>query len=252
MSSELGHDRREPLVFIHSLGLDAQMWAPQLEFFSRHFPVLTLDIPGHGSAPVTEGPATLDALCDAMLVTLDAASVNRFHLCGLSLGGQIALRLTLRLRDRVRSLAACATAARIGTRAGWQERIAQVERGGLGAIADVAMERFFSTGFRRREPATVEAQRRVLSATSSTAYIRCCEVLRDTDLTSEIASIRTPSLFIAGALDISTPPGQLQELADGVGGARMTTLNGAHLINLEAKDAFNEAVLEHTMKRRDT
>ena len=151
---------------------------------------------------------------------------------------------------RVRRLIVCASAARVGDRAGWDARIALVRAGGMAAIEEVAIARFFSNGFMQRAPRVVEAARAQLRATDPQGYIRCCEALREADLTEVLPRIEAPTLLLAGAADVSTPPSALRSLQSRIPGARLSVIpKAAHLLNLEAPQAVTEAIEAHLLKR---
>jgi 3-oxoadipate enol-lactonase len=131
------------------------------------------------------------------------------------------------------------TAAQIGTPAGWNSRISAVREQGIDAIVDGSIERWFTPSFIAREPATIEAIRRVLRTTSAEGYASCCEAVRDMDLRESAPRIRAPTLVIAGDADQSTTPADAEWLASHIPGGRAVVLSAAHLANIEARDAFN-------------
>src|SRR5262245_33912643 len=155
------------LVFAHSLGADLSMWDPQAATLAGKFRVLRFDARGHGASSVTPGPYTVERLARDVLGLLDALAIPRAHFCGLSLGGMVGLWLGAFSADRVGKLVLANTAARIGTPESWKARIDAVERGGLAAVAPAVLDRWFTAGFRGRQPEAVAAVQRVLVATSA-------------------------------------------------------------------------------------
>ena len=112
----------------------------------------------------------------------------------------------------------------------------------MGAIVDVVMTRWFTPGFRAREPAAVARVRALLAATSPQGYAGCCAALRDMDQRAAARLIPVPTLVITGAHDPATPPDHGRSLAEAIPGARHLELDAAHLANIEAPDAFNAAL----------
>lgn len=238
-----GPEDGQPLVLLHSLGCDHTMWDPQVAALSAERRILRVDLRGHGSSPVPAPPYTLAELADDVLRVADEAGLDRLDLAGISLGGQVALAIAARLPDRVRRLVAGATALRIGTPDGWDARIAAVREGGLEGLTGLALGRFFAPGF---DGPAVDATRRVLLATAPSGYIGCCTALRDADLTEEARAITAPTLLLAGGADVSTPPTDLQDIADVVPGARIEVLpEVGHLLNLEAPDVVTDLIEAH-------
>ena len=136
------------------------------------------------------------------------------------------------------------TAARIGTVESWTERIALVHQKGMSAVADVAMERWFTPAFRERDPETVHAFRTMVQNCPPDGYLGCCAALRDADLRDSVSRINTPTLLIASSADTATPPEGLEFIRARVNGARLVTLDSAHLSNVERAEEFTAAVLE--------
>ncbi|MBI1198640.1 MAG: 3-oxoadipate enol-lactonase [Phenylobacterium sp.] len=239
-----GPEAAPPVVLLHSIGCDHRMWTEQMPALAE-WRTIRPDIRGHGRSDAPAGDYALPRLADDVLRILDALDVERAVVCGLSLGGVIAQALALRAPSRVRGLALANTAARIGAAEAWTQRAALVRAEGLGAVAEMAMARFFSPTFRTEHAADVAAFRNGLLATSPQGYAGCCAVLRDADLTRQIARIAAPTLVIGGALDVSTPPEQTRSLADAIPGATYVELDAAHLSNVERPKAFAAALVKH-------
>ncbi len=164
------------------------------------------DTRGHGASDVPAGSYAIDALGLDAIAILDAAGVERAHVCGLSLGGLTAMWLGVHAPHRIRSLVLSSTAARIGSASMWDERIAQVRTAGVESLADAAMGRWFTAGYRAGHPEVVSVYHRMLGATPADGYAGCCAAIRDADLREAIKSIAAPTLVIAGREDPVTPP----------------------------------------------
>jgi 3-oxoadipate enol-lactonase len=150
---------------------------------------------------------------------------------------------------RVRSLVLANTAARIGSVEMWSERIAFVKQQGMATLADLTMPRWFTEGFRAREPHTIEQFRTMIAACSQDGYLRCCAALRDEDLREAIGGIACPVLCIAGNSDPATPPEALQFIHERIAGSRLVRLDAAHLTNVEQHEAFTKAVTDFIPSR---
>ena len=233
------------LLFLNSVGCDRSLWDAQVAALSAAFRCIVFDARGHGESDAPTGDYTLAQLGSDALAILDAATVERAHLCGLSLGGLIAQWLATRAPDRVASLTLANTGIRIGSFESWTARIELVLAEGLEAIADAAMERFFSDAFRRSHPAVVAEWRRRLAAVPAAGYAGCCAVLRDADLSPDVGRITAPTLVIGGAFDVATPPDLAAALAAAIPGAQLEILSAAHLSNLEQAAAFTAALRTH-------
>ena len=230
-----------PIVLINSLGANWRMWDAQTALLSQTRRVIRYDARGHGgSASGAAAELTLDRLGQDLIALLDHLAIPRADLCGLSLGGITALWLAIHQPQRVRRAIFANTAARIGSVETWQTRIEQVRQGGMAAVRDAALGRFFSPAFRAAQPAVAAVFSATLTACDPQGYIACCAALRDADLRPEIAAIRCPALVIGAALDQSTPPAQAEELHHAIAGSQLMIFpETAHLSNVEQLEAFN-------------
>ena len=244
ISYEVDGDPESPVVLlINSIGSTHDMWARQMPALTTSYRVIRYDARGHGASSAPRGPYTLDQLGTDALAILDAVGASSAHVCGISLGGITGQWLGLNAPNRVRALVLANTAARIGTMESWTERIALVHQKGMSAVADLAMERWFTPAFRERDPETVHAFRTMVQNCPPDGYLGCCAALRDADLRDSISSITAPTLLIASSADTATPPEGLEFIRARVNGARLVTLNSAHLSNVECAEEFTDAVL---------
>jgi 3-oxoadipate enol-lactonase len=228
-----------PLLLVNSLGTDLRMWDAQAAALGDRFRVLRYDARGHGLSGVPSGPATLERLGRDLLALLDQLGVARAHVCGLSLGGLTAQWLAVHHPGRVARLVLSNTAARVGSAESWEARIAAVREGGMAAIAEAVIGRFFGPAFRAAHPEQVGRLAETLLRTDPAGYRACCAALRDGDMRPLVPRIGAPTLVIAGSLDEATTPAQAAELHAAVRGSELAVLEGAaHLANVERPEAF--------------
>jgi 3-oxoadipate enol-lactonase len=226
------------LVLSNSLGTDLSMWDAQMPALTARFRVLRYDTRGHGASAVTPGPYTIGELGRDVLRLLDALKIRRAHVCGLSMGGMTGMWLGVHASDRIGRMVLANTAPKIGTPEMWNQRIDNVRKGGMEAVVDTVLERWFTAGFRARAPEAVARMRAMLTATPAEGYSACCAAVRDMDQRDAIAGIRHPTLVIAGTHDAVTPPAEGRATAERIRGARYVELDAAHISNIEAADHF--------------
>ena len=223
------------------------MWAPQVAAFSRNHRVIRYDTRGHGGSVVTPGPYTVAELGQDVLAILDTLAVPAAAFCGISMGGHTGLWLGAHAGHRLQALAVCNSAARIGTSQAWEDRAAAVRQGaaaGMQALAASAPGRWFSPGFVSAQPDTVHAVQGVLAGINPEGYAACCEALAHSDLHADLGRIAVPTLLLAGALDPVTTEADARAMQAGITGARTDVLQASHLSNLEAPEAFTNAILQ--------
>jgi 3-oxoadipate enol-lactonase len=238
-----GDPNAPALLFSNSLGTTHELWHTQVKRFSASFRVIRYDTRGHGLSDAPRGEYTIGQLGADAIRVLDAAGVARAHVCGLSLGGLTAMWLGIHLPERIESLALASTGAKIATSAIWQERIEQVQAGGLESIAEGAKGRWFTERFRAAHPAAVEHHVQMLVSGPAHGYAGCCAVLRDTDLRDGIAAIAAPTLVIGAVEDPVTPPANAELMKARISNARLAMLEGSHIANVEQAEAFNDTLL---------
>ena len=110
-------------------------------------------------------------------------------------------------------------------------------------IADMAIARWFTPDFSRGHEDVAEHFRSMVEACPQAGYLGCCAALRDEDLREAISRITCPVLLIAGSVDAATPPEGLHFVRDVIPGARLLTLDAAHLSNVERSEQFTSAVM---------
>ena len=241
--SDSGDGPGRPLLMVHALGADRDLWAQQVPILSSRRRVVLLDLPGHGASSAAPGQYTVADLGLDVLDIATAAGLDEFDLCGLSLGALVSLWAATNAPDRVRALVVSNTAARVGSEELWAARIEAVEAGGMEAVREAAVDRFFSPGYASANPGMVAEATRVLVSVDPAGYIGCCAALRDADLRESVAAIRSPTLVIGGDRDIATPPGESVWLHDHIPGSKLRILeSAAHFSNLERPDDWTAEV----------
>jgi 3-oxoadipate enol-lactonase len=229
------------VVFANSLGTDFRLWDPILPLLPEGLRLVRFDKRGHGLSTCPPAPYSMGALIRDAERLLDALEVRDCVFVGLSIGGLIAQGLAAKRLDQIRAVVLSNTAAKIGTRAMWEGRIAQVESEGLEAMSGTIMERWFSKTF--RDSPAVTPWRRMVEVTPAAGYAGCSAAIAGSDFYSTTANLRLPALVIAGDQDGSTPPDLVRELHELIPGSRYELIRGAgHLPCVEAPEAYAAAL----------
>jgi len=228
------------VVLSGSLGATYPMWDAQVEALRGRFRVLRYDHPGHGSSPLGDLDG-MPSLARRVVDLLDELDIAGASFVGLSLGGAVGMQLGLDAPDRLDRLVLACTSPRFGDSTLWDQRIELVRSGGMTAIADVLLPRWFTPAFD-----DVQTFREMLLAVPPETYVRYCEVLREFDLTGRLAGIRAPTLAVAGAEDPTSPPAAVEAMAAEIPDAGVVIIEGgAHLANVEQAEQFNDALVAH-------
>ncbi|HMI53585.1 MAG TPA: 3-oxoadipate enol-lactonase [Candidatus Saccharimonadales bacterium] len=240
---EIHGDETAPVVILsHSLGVDGDMWRPQVSSFAERFRVVRYDTRGHGQTTASPGPYSVDLLGRDVIALLDELRLERVHFCGLSMGGAVGMWLGVNAPERLNRLVLSNTAAKLGTAEGWKSRIESVKKSGMQAVAPGIIERWFTAGFRESHREIVSSTQKTIEETDPGGYVACCEALSEMDLRSTISEITVPTLVVVGAHDPVTTPADGRFLTEKIRGARYVELDAAHLSNIEDAQHFSAAV----------
>ena len=238
-----GPDDAPVLMVSNSLGANLSMWDRQAPELAKHFRVVRYDSRGHGQSAAPEGPYSLEQLGRDALAIMDWLGVDKAHWLGLSKGGAVGQWLLVNAPERIERAVLANTGSKFGDPDTWNERMRQLREGGLESMADAIIDRWFTRDFQDKEPETVSAIRQAIVDTPAEGYAACMSALRDVDLREAIRGVKAPVLVIVGDQDPGTPPALGQAIAESIPGAKLVTLNAAHLSNIEDAEAFTDAVL---------
>ena len=243
-----------PVVFANSLGTDLRLWDKVIPLLPDGVRLIRYDKRGHGLSACPAPPYGMGALVTDLERLLDKLEVQGAVVVGCSIGGMIAQGLAVKRMDQVRAIVLSNTAAKIGTAGMWQDRIAAVEAGGIEALAETILERWFSKAFR----ATPElaAWRAMLVRQPREGYTGCSAAIAGTDFYTPTAALTLPTLAIAGSEDGSTPPDLVRtesppsngqrfnvETAELIKGSRFELIRGVgHLPMVEAPERYAEVL----------
>ena len=234
------------LVFINALGSDLRIWDDAARILSRDFRIVRYDKRGHGLSEL--GPDRRDMADYARDLSdlLDRLAVERATIVGLSMGGLIAQELCRQRPQLFAALVLSDTAAKIGNDESWDARIAEIERGGIEAIADSILERWFTADFRVGRRDELIGWRTMLTRTPRQGYVSACGALKRADLRPHAGAIAVPTLCLVGEEDGSTPVALVRELAGMIPGARFEIIARAgHVPAIERPEAVAELVARH-------
>ncbi|MGI5126540.1 3-oxoadipate enol-lactonase [Pseudonocardia sp. CA-107938] len=234
------------LVLAGSLGSTLEMWRPQVAALAGAFRIVRLDHRGHGGSPAPPGPYRMADLAEDVLALLDRLELPAVAWCGLSLGGMVGMYLGSTAPERLTSLTLCCTTAHFPDPQPWADRIAAVAAGGTEPIADAVVARWFTPDWAAAHPDQVAECRAMIADTDDAGYLACCQAIEVWDHRDQLRSVAVPTLVIGGAEDLATPvEPHARTLADGIPGARLEVVPGAHLATIESAERTSTLIAAH-------
>ena len=239
-----------PLVLIHGHPFDHTMWYPQVVDFSDSYQVITPDLRGYGNSTLPpSADAKFEDYATDILQLLDYLNVDRFHLAGLSMGGQIIMEIFRQAPTRIKSLIFADTFAGLETpeiKQGRYDTANRLENEGMNAYSDEVIYKMIRPEHVSSMPEVTEHVIKMIKGTSpagAAAALRA-RAERINYLTKVLPQINVPTLVIVGREDEFTPVAKAEELKENLQNCKLVIIEDAgHMPNLEHPDKFNEAVI---------
>ncbi len=238
-----------PVVLLPAFPLDSRMWLPQVEALAG-YQVVVPDLRGFGAAREQALEVThMDLVADDLASLLDVRRLERVVLCGLSMGGYVALAFARRHPERLGGLVLCDTRAGVDTEDARAARLAMAERvlaEGLGFLPEAMLPRLLGETTRQRRPELVQqVTETILDQDPSGIAAAQRGMAERADSTGVLERISVPTLVITGMEDELIPPEDSLQMASAIRHARLIQVPDAgHLVNLEQPDRVNDALLD--------
>jgi 3-oxoadipate enol-lactonase len=214
-----------PLVLLHPLALSGAVWGEFAGRLSASFDVIAADARGHGGSDWDGEPFGIDDLADDVAALLDGLGLDSAHVVGMSMGGSTAISFAARHPRRAAAMVLADTTAWYGDDAvtAWEKRARAVLASPRESQVAFQADRWFTEGFRRRNPREVNRVVGIFLRTDSLAHAQACRALGTMDSRGLLPEISAPTLVVTGEEDYATPPAMGKAIADGVpaGSARV-------------------------------
>jgi 3-oxoadipate enol-lactonase len=248
-----GPSAKIPVVFIHGFPFSQEMWAPQIAALQNAYSLITYDNRGHGKTEAGDGQYLIETFVDDLIGLLDSLEIQKAVLCGLSMGGYIALRAVERNPERVQALVLCDTRSEADSNEAKLKRAANVKlvkEKGLPAFAEGFLKAVFAPESFENKPEAVELIRKIILANPPLGVCGTLLALASrTDTTDALPKISVPTLIMVGEHDPITPPAASKAMKKAIPDSELHIIpHAAHLSNLENPEEFNQH-LSHFLKK---
>lgn len=243
---EDGNPDGHPAVFANSLGTDLRLWDTLIPLLPETLRIIRFDKRGHGLSSNPDGPYQMSDLVSDTEQLLDHLNIRSCLFIGLSIGGMIGQSLAASRPDLIHALVLSNTAAKMGSKAIWQERIEQINSGGMIPMVETILSRWFSPGFLASNE--VIGWRHMLQRTPANGYTGCCHAIATSDLSEQTATLTLPVMGIAGSVDSASPPELVEATINSIRGASYHVINGVGHLPCVEKPAEYAALLTHFIR----
>jgi pimeloyl-ACP methyl ester carboxylesterase len=241
------------LMLLHGLTYDGRVWAPQAAMLTRRFRVVVPDLRGHGKSSAPERGYNYSDYAEDILGLADTLGMGAMHLCGLSIGGGVAVELALAVPERVRSLTLVSPAIAgwrfsAGWRTYWRQLLAaRRDRGLEAAMREVWLAADFHRGARSRPEGRLLLEAMV-SDFSGLPFDALVAARDGRETLERLGEIGVPTSVLVGDQDHPDFQGMAERVAKSIPGASLHKLVGVrHLPNLEAPDEVGDRIVDHAL-----
>ena len=236
------------VVLSHALGCDLHMWDGVAEQLARAHTVIRYDHRNHGGSQVVPGALRVETLAqDAAELIQREAGGEPVHFVGLSMGGMTAQALAVRHPELLRSVVIANSSAHYPDQSPWRARAETVAAKGVAPNAPGAVARWLTHGnvTTQEGKAAAEVLHDVLVRTDAQGYIESCNAVAAIDFRESNRRIAVPTLVIAGLQDEATPLVMSEAIAAAIPGARLATIDAAHLSAVERPVEFTQLLIDY-------
>ena len=243
--SDLGPDNAPVIIFIHGFPLNKFMWNKQIEALKDNFRVIAYDIRGHGESDTGNDPFSIDLFVDDLIRFMNALKIQKASLCGLSLGGYIALKAIEDYPERFEALVLSDTTCKTDSPKAKAIRLKSIEniiKNGVYKYADRSLENLFAPESLSTKPQEILSVKEMIMNTSELSLCSTLLALSAREETSSgLSEINVPVLILVGENDGITPPAAARFMQKKIKNSSLEVIEGAgHLSNLENREAFNQ------------
>ena len=237
-------NEKNPIVFIHGVGLTKEMWKPQINFFND-CNTLTYDLLGHGKTSLNKSQLSFQDFSDQLLNLINELNFNKIHLVGFSLGALIARHFSAKHNDRLKSLIIHGS---IYKRTEEQKRVVQnrleLIKSDKPASKDRALRRWFSGKFLKENKKVYDKIFSMLDENDHNNFLKVYKLFVNYEDDDQMFNnINTNTLVTTGQYDVGSTTEMAKNLSEKIKDAKYIEIkDGKHLCNIECGKEFNKTI----------
>jgi len=246
-------NEKSPIVFIHGVGLNKEIWEPQINFF-KDYNTLAYDLLGHGKTPSNKSELSFEDFSEQLLNLIDELNFDKIHLVGFSLGALIARHFSFKHNDRLKSLLIHAS---IYKRTEEQKRVVknrfEVAKTEKPASKHAALRRWLSEDFIKKKPEIYKKIYSILEKNNPADFLKCYEIFVNyADDDNMLKKINVDTLITTGENDLGSTPEMSKNLSKVIQGSKFVEIKGGkHLCGIECANDVNITFKKFIDKHND-
>jgi 3-oxoadipate enol-lactonase len=232
------------IIFIHGFPFNKSMWDKQIKVFKENYRVIAYDVRGHGDSDAGTIVFSIDLFANDLINFMDALSIDKAMVCGLSMGGYIALKAIENYPDYFDALILCDTNCIADTSEVKEKRMKTIEsikKTGVEEFADETLKNLFAQeSFTTKEAEIARVREMIVNTNKKTLSKTLKAFYERKETCSNLENIKVPVLLMAGSEDKITPPAAAQLMHEKIEDSSLCILeHAAHLSNIENPKEFN-------------
>lgn len=237
------------IIFIHGFPFNKSMWKRQIDLLKDKYRVISYDVRGHGNSDAGNEDFSIELFVKDLIGFMDALKVDKTTLCGLSMGGYIALNAIKNHKHRFNNLILCDTNCHTDSSETKEKRMKAIEnikKDGIEKYADDSLKNLFAPSSLITMPIEVAAIREMIVNTSTQSLCNTLiAISKRKETCTSLVDIKIPTLILVGKEDILTPPNVASVMYEKIEGSNIHIIDHAgHLSNIENPQEFNNRLIE--------
>ena len=246
-------NEKNPIIFIHGVGLTKEIWEPQINFF-KEYNTLTYDLLGHGKTSLKKSRVSFKDFSDQLLNLINELNFSKIHLVGFSLGALIARHFASEYSGRLSSLIIHGS---IYKRTEDQKRVVnnrfEVAKTNRPGSKHSAIRRWLSEDFIKKNPNIYKKIYSNLEKNNPKDFLKCYELFVNyNDDDSMIKKINVNTLITTGENDVGSTPEMSKNLSKMIQNSKFVEIRkGKHLCSIECANDVNITFKEFIDKHND-
>jgi len=243
-----GPDNAPVIILIHGFPLNKSMWNKQVEVLIENYRVIAYDVRGHGSSEAGTEDFSIELFANDLLALMDELKIERATLCGLSMGGYIALNAMGNYPKRFDALILCDTSCAADTSEAKEKRLMTIEsidKNGIERYANESLKNLFAAeSFVTNRESIVWVKEMITDTPVKTFSSTLIALTKRKETCDKLSRIEVPVLILVGKEDKITPPDVALLMQKSINGSQMYIIEHAgHLSNIENTYEFNNQLL---------